>query len=175
MAIQCNELLTRARDGVKIYTRFSHAYYYAPEGKWASEIPEGADPADYHLHFYGKLRCDQTGELFETAHDVEGSERTYTEVFPDLSRASTIEITSNAINLRYHDYPEWDPAKTYAKGDIVVFQTGLEPYRTIVSDFDDNLGCNTAYGWGWSTLMPIAVDHSDEIEYKTIEEWEAAE
>ena len=101
--------------------------------------------------------------------------RRFLKVFPDLSRASTIEITPSELNLRYYDYPKWDPAKTYAKGEIVVFQTGNEPYRTIVSDFDDNLGCHPAYGWGWSTLMPHVVDHSGEIEYKTIEEWEAAE
>lgn len=174
--IQCNLLGTRSRDGIKVYTRFSQAFFDIAAHKFVSDIPAGADTANYAETTMGKVRCDQTGEIFEMAHDVEDSERTYTEVFPDPDEAVeySIQTATGGIKLlvlNYCDYPEYKAANTYAEGDIVTYSS---KQKTYISDFDGNQG-NTPDMYGWSVYLPHIHNRrvDGEIEYKSLEEWEA--
>lgn len=172
--IQCNPMFGgagRTRDGVKVFTRFSMAYVEESTNKIFSEIPEGRETADFASlgsgESAGMVRCDQTGVLYETAHDVEDAQFTYTEVFPDEDSVceyiySTVTGGGRIVRLNTDLYPTWKAADTYAEGDIVVYN-GME----YISDFDDNTG-NTPNLWGWSYYLPYV--EKREIHYVTLAE-----
>lgn len=156
--IETNLYRTRTRDGVKVYTRFSIAYVEKATLKFVSEIPEGAAEADYQMVFSGHLRQDDTGIIYECAHDVENSPHTYTEVFPDPADAS--EYTSYVPRFTVHK--TYKAAETYAAGDIATYN-----HKTYQSDFDDNTG-NTPDVYGWTEILPYI--EMVEPTYKTLEE-----
>ena len=168
--IECNPLFGgngRARDGVKVFARFSTAWYIRATGRITTEEPIGMPAQDY-VRFTGMLRCDQTGALYSVAHDIEDSAYTYTEVFPDPAYIS--EVTSDGLLTDV--YPRYNASKTYAKGDIVTYQEAVENRTnyTYISDFDDNTG-NTPTVYGWSYYVPfIQKRTAQEIEWKSIEE-----
>lgn len=157
--IETNLYRTRTRDGVKVYTRFSIAYVERATHKFVSEVPEGAPDADYQMVFSGRLRQDDTGIIYECAHDVEDTAHTYTEVFPDPADAS--EWDSGFVP-QFTVHKAYKATETYAEGDIRTFN-----HKTYQSDFDDNTG-NTPNIYGWTEILPYV--EKVEPTYKTLEE-----
>lgn len=157
--IETNLYRTRTRDGVKVYTRFSIAYVEKATLKFVSEIPEGAAEADYQMVFSGRLRQDDTGIIYECAHDVEDAAHTYTEVFPDPADAS--EWNGNYIP-QFTVHKTYKSTETYAEGDICISNN-----KTYQSDFDDNIG-NSPSIYGWTEILPYV--EKVEPTYKTLEE-----
>lgn len=171
--INCNPLFGgngRTRDGVKVFTRFSMAYVDRETLQIYSEIPEGREASEFASTSSGKLRQDQTGIIFEIAHDVEDAPYTYTEVFPTPESISEIVISSNGADymarLNTNVYPDYKATTTYAQGDRVT-SNGY----TWESDFDGNVG-NTPNIWGWSLVLPY-IEQRD-VEYKSLEELAAS-
>lgn len=163
--IETNLYKTRTRDGVKVYTRFSMAYVELATMKYVSEIPEGASESDYAYCFSGHLRQDDTGVIYECAHDVEDSAHTYTEVFPDPADACEWEVKSaNGYYARpvFNAHKAYNSTETYAAGDIRTYNN-----KTYQSDFDDNTG-NTPDVYGWTEILPYV--EKVEPTYKTLEE-----
>ena len=164
-----NEVLLRTRnsDGKKIYTRFSTSYIESGTHKFYSEIPEGRTETDFATSFYTKVRCDQTGVIYDTAHDVEDAPYTYTEVFPDPNPTEFIETgtgtSSLQIRVSYDKYKTYNKTETYAKGDIRTYSG-----KTYISELDDNLG-NDPKIYGWDEYLPYV--ETRKPEYKTLEEW----
>lgn len=151
-------LKTRARDGVNVYTRHSTAYVEISTHKYFSEIPEGREEADFATTFV-KVRNDQTGVVYDIAHDVEGAPYTYTEVFPDPNPELLTEwevVSSAGIGCmapRYYLYPAYNAQVTYYQGDRVNYN-------------DKTYECEEEEltGWapdvcGWNEILPY-------VEYK---------
>ena len=161
--IECNPLLGgngRTRDGVKVFTRFSKAWIWNATGEILLEEPIGAQASEYTSTFGGRLRCDQTGKIYEIAHDIEDSPYTYTEVFP--TPESYCEIGSYG-RFNTHVYPDYKAAETYSEGDIVVYNK-----MTWISEFDDNTGNTPTNLWGWSVYLPYVEERN--VVYKSLEE-----
>lgn len=162
----------RICDGKKLFAQYSSSYVEKATGKVFPELPEGAVEADYVNTLSGRLRCDQTGVVYECVHDVEDAPFTYTEVFPDPRDTSEIKITPIYVRINTNLYPEYSSTKTYAKGDRVTATSAPNVsslYYTYESDFDDNTG-NTPYLWGWSVVTPD-VEENNNVRYVTAEEF----
>ena len=167
--INCNNFKSpRTVDGKQVKTRFPTAYVEIATHKIFSEIPEGREASDFATTLSGKARKDQTGEVYETAHDVEDAPYTYTEVFPNPRQLSEI-IMSNygggyLARLNTCPYQDYKSNIAYNKGDKVFYDN-----RVWESDFDENLGNTpTIYGWSYYQLF---LEEYPEPEYVTIEEF----
>ena len=160
----------RERDGKQVYAILSSAYMEKATGLIVSELAEDAVVADY-VTASGHVRNDQTGVVYETAHELEDSEATYTEVLPDPRDLSEIVISGSYVSFNKNVYPFYSALKTYAKGDRVVYKDAVYTSgfaRTYESDFDDNTG-NTPSLYGW-TVIEYGYDYV-EPRYVTIEEF----
>ena len=169
--IKCNNFKgPRTVDGKQVKTRFSTAYMEIETHKLFAEIPEGRTASDFASTMSGRVRNDQTGAVYECAHDVEDAPYTYTEVFPNPRQLSEINISNMpggflaVLNTR--PYPDYHSNVIYAHGDKV-----FSDNRVWESDFDDNTGNNpTIYGWSYYELF---LEEYPEPEYVTIEEFNA--
>lgn len=152
-------------DDVNIIIRASQSYINRETLEFVSEIPEGASASDYAV-YTGRIRKDQTGEIYEVAHDVEGSDYTYTELFPTPESYSEITIANYGgtyyAHTNYNLYPNYNASNTYAKDDIVVYDK-----REWISEMDDNTG-NTPNLIGWGLYLPYVEER--EVEWVTLEE-----
>lgn len=169
--INCNNFRgPRSVDGKQVKTRHSTAYMEMETHKVFSEIPEDREAADFASTLSGRVRNDQTGELYEIAHDVEDAPYTYTEVFPNPRQLSEINMQNYGggynAHLNTRPYPDYASNVTYAQGDKVFYNN-----RIWESDFDENLGNTpTTYGWSYYQLF---LEEYPEPEYVTIEEFNA--
>lgn len=169
--INCNNFRgPRTIDGKQVKTRFSTAYMEIETHKLFPEIPEGREAADFASTLAGRVRNDQTGKIYECAHDVEDAPYTYTEVFPNPRQLSEITMTNGGggaiARLNTCPYPKYDWHVTYAKGDKVCYEN-----RIWESDFDDNSD-NTPNIYGWS-YYNLFIEEYPEPDYVTIEEFNA--
>ena len=169
--IRCSNFKqSRTVDGKQVKTRHSVAYMEMETHKVFSEIPEGREAADFVSTLSGRVRNDQTGEVYEIAHDVEDATYTYTEVFPNPRQLSEINMSNNgggySAQLNTRPYPDYHSNVTYAQGDKVFYDN-----RVWESDLDENLG-NTPTTYGWSYYQLFLEDYP-EPEYVTIEEFNA--
>lgn len=167
MAINVLEHYTNFRhDGVEIKIITAKCYVNRTTYEFFSELPEGATASDYG-ELTGRVRKDQTGEIYEIAHDVQDAEYTYTEVYP--SKESYCEITFANYGTGYtaradsNLYPTYKAATTYSEGDIVVYNN-----HEWISDMNDNTGNTPNNGVGWSEYLPYI--ETREVEWKTLEE-----
>ena len=177
--IQRNPYMGKPRtiDGKQVYALLSSSVMEIATGKIYDEVPEGASASDYAgMPSAGMLRCDQTGQMYENAHELEDTTRTYTEMFPDPRDLSEIIISGagagSYVNFNMNLYPKYTATKTYAKGDRVtapgiVGSTSIN--YTFESDFDDNLG-NTPNVYGWS-VIDYGVEVNENIHWVTREEF----
>ena len=169
--ISCNNFKApRTVDGKQVKTRFSTAYMEMETHKIFSEIPEGREAAEFASTLSGRVRNDQTGAVYECAHDVEDAPYTYTEVFPNPRQLSEINMANYGgeynAHLNTRPYPDYASNVTYAQGDKVFYDN-----RIWESDFDENLGNNpNTYGWSYYQLF---VEEYPEPDYVTIEEFNA--
>ena len=169
--INCNNFKApRAVDGKQVKTRFSTGYMEIETHKIFSEIPEGREASEFASTLSGMVRNDQTGAVYEIAHDVEDAPYTYTEVFPNPRQLSEINMTNYGrgyyATLNTRPYPDYKSNVTYAQGDKVFYDN-----RVWESDFDENLGNTpTIYGWSYYQLL---LEEYPEPEYVTIEEFNA--
>ena len=170
--IECNVYMNKSRtlDGKKVYARFSKAFMEKETNHVFAEIPEDRTESDFIATFSGKIRKDQTGEVYGVAHDVEDAPYTYTEVFPDPRRICAFDNTGTAISMNTRPYPTYYYSRTYNKGDRVV-DAGAGNIRVYESEFDNNKG-NPPNIYGWEMLTPY-IPEQPEIEYVTIEEFNA--
>lgn len=173
--IEKNAYMGKARtlDGKMVYARFSNAFVEIETGHLFAEIPEDRTASEFGNTLSGRIRNDQTGKIYEVAHDVEDAPYTYTEVFPNPRQLSEIQKHNYGAGgylytFNYAPYPSYDSAKTYKKGDRVIYSG---TWRVYESDFDDNKG-NTPNAYGWTMLLPYIPDHP-EPDYVTIEEFNA--
>ena len=169
--INCNNFRgPRTVDGKQVKTRFSTGYVEIETHKIFPEIPEGRAAADFASTLAGRVRNDQTGAIYECAHDVEDADYTYTEVFPNPRQLSEITIAAGGggdiARLNTCPYPDYHSNITYAQGDKVFYDN-----RVWESDFDDNIG-NTPNIYGWS-YYKLFIEEYPELEYVTIEEFNA--
>ena len=157
----------RKKDDVKIKITRGEGWVKKDTLEYFSEIPEGEDSTNY-----GKLttrvRKDQTGEIYEIAHDVQDADYTYTELFPTRDSYSEITFAQYAAGLftavvNYNLYPTYKAATTYSEGDIVTYNN-----HEWISDMDDNTGNQPNNGIGWSEYLPYI--ETREVEWKTLEE-----
>lgn len=169
--IHCNNFKgARTCDGKQVKTRHSIAYVEIETHKIFSEIPDGREAVDFASTLSGKVRNDQTGAVYECAHDVEDAPYTYTEVFPNPRQLSEINMANYGggynAHLNTRPYPDYASNVTYAQGDKVFYDN-----RVWESDLDENLGNNpNTYGWSYYQLF---VEEYPEPEYVTIEEFNA--
>ena len=165
----------RTIDNKQVYALLSSCVMEKATGKIFDEVPEGASASDYVGMSSNRLRCDQTGQMYEVAHELEDTTRTYTEVFPDPRDLSEIVIVSGSAGYaRFNKnlYPDYVSSKTYAKGDRVtalgvVGKSGV--YYTFESELDDNIG-NTPNVYGWS-VIDYGVEVNENIHWVTMEEF----
>ncbi len=160
----------RKKDGVKILIRTSAAFINKETLEILSELPEGATESDYASFNAGRVRKDQTGDIYEIAHDVEDSENTYTEVFPTPDSYCELKITNPyagvySCYVNKNMYPDYVSTKTYNKGDMVTYKN-----MEWISELDDNTG-NTPNLYGWDLYLPFVETRKQE--YKTLEELNA--
>lgn len=174
--IECNVYLNKPRefDGKKVYARFSNAFVEMATDHVFASVPEDRDASEFATTISGRVRNDQTGVIYECAHDVEDSPYTYTEVFPNPRQLSAIAKdnygSGTLCTLNINPYPTFDWTKTYMKGDRVIYFESKKP-RVYESDFDDNKG-NTPNVYGWTMILPYIPDHPTP-DYVTIEEFNA--
>ena len=170
--IECNVYLNKPRelDGKKVYARFSNAFMEKETNHVFAEIPEDRDASEFASTLSGRVRNDQTGVIYECAHDVEDSPYTYTEVFPNPRRICAFDNTGMAISMNTKPYPNYSTVKTYKKGDRVL-SNAAGNWRVHESEFDDNTG-NPPNIYGWDMLTPY-IPEFPEPDYVTIEEFNA--
>lgn len=155
----------RKKDAVKILIRTSRCWINKTTFEIVTELPIDADVSEwYEKANGGRLRKEETGDVYEIAHDVEDSPYHYVEVFP--TPESYCEITSPYYNWDFNLYPTYKGTVTYAKGDRVTYNN-----MEWESDFDDNIG-NTPNIWGWSLVVPY-VERRD-VQWATLEELASA-
>lgn len=169
--INCNNFKApRTVDGKQVKTRFSTGYMEIETHKIFSEIPEGREASDFASTLSGRVRNDQTGAVYECAHDVEDAAYTYTEIFPNPRQLSEITMSNVGggflAKLNTCPYPGYNSNTTYAQGDKVFYDN-----RVWESDFDDNVG-NTPNIYGWSYYQ-LFLEEYPEPDYVTIEEFNA--
>ena len=161
-----NQSQFRKKDDVKIKIIRGEGWAKKDTLEYFAEIPEGEAETDY-----GKLttrvRKEETGEIYEIAHDVQDAAYTYTEVYP--SKESYCEMTFISYGAGYtaradsNLYPTYKAATTYSEGDIVTYN-GWE----WISDTNDNTGNTPNNGVGWSEYLPYI--ETREVVWKTLEE-----
>ena len=144
------------------------AYMEIETHKIFSEIPEEREDSDFASMLSGRVRNDQTGVIYECAHDVEDAPYAYTEVFPNPRQLSEITIAAGGVGsiarLNTCPYPDYNSNISYAQGDKVFYDN-----RVWESDFDENVGNTpTIYGWSYYQLF---LEEYPEPEYVTIEEF----
>lgn len=154
---------TRTRDGVNVFVMSSLSYMDKTTHKWISEIPEGQSENDYYMSFASRIRCDQTGVIYEIAHDVEDAPFTYTEVFPDPADISEYE---NGQYPRYYNYPSYKAATVYHEGDIVVY-SGVSRKATYICEVEGLEG-SSPEEYGWEEYLPYIEER--EPHYKSLRE-----
>ncbi len=175
--IECNVYMNKPRtlDGKNVYARFSNAYVEKETKHVFAEIPEDRTASEFAATMSGKVRNDQTGVVYEIAHDVEDAPYTYTEVFPNPRQICEFKIINTGgggyYTLDTNPYPTYDSTKTYSKGEKVIYQGAFTNARVYESDFDENTGNDPAF-YGWTMLLPYIPEHP-ELEYVTIEEFNA--
>lgn len=168
--IECNPLNGgngRNRDGVLIFTRFSKAYVHRETGEIVLELPEGASEADYGKT-QGLLRQDQTDKLYQTAHDIEGTPYTYTEVFPTPESYCEkifrmISEGNYTCTFNTNVYPEYKSNATYSEGDIVTHDR-----CEWISTMNDNTGNPPTDLWGWDMYLPYIEER--DVQYASVDE-----
>ena len=170
--IEKNAYMGKARtlDGKVVYARFSSAYVEMETRHVFADVPEGRSASEFAHTLSGKVRNDQTGAVYETAHDVEDAPYTYTEVFPNPRQLSEYSLVSGYYRMNTNPYPDYSAGTTYKKGDRVIYNGSGNP-RVYESDFDENKG-NTPTVYGWTMLIPYIPDHPAP-DYVTIEEFNA--
>lgn len=165
-----NQSQFRKKDDVKIKIITAECFINMNTGEYLSAMPEDADATEFAKEWAklrGAVRKDQTGEVFETAHDVQDATYTYTEVY--LSKDSYCEMVFSKNTDWYSAivyqnlYPNYEAAKTYSEGDIVVYSN-----HEWISDMNDNTGNQPNNGVGWSEYLPYI--ETREVEWKTLEE-----
>ena len=174
--IECNVYLNKPRelDGKKVYARFSNAFVEMATDHVFASVPEDRDASEFATTLSGRVRNDQTGVIYECAHDVEDSPYTYTEVFPNPRQLSAITKDNYGsgmlCTLNINPYPMFDWTKTYMKGDRVIYFESKK-HRVYESEIDNNKGvaCNI---YGWDMLTPY-IPEFPEPDYVTIEEFNA--
>lgn len=174
--IECNVLNNaRALDGKKVYTRFSNAFVEMETNHVFAAVPEDRAASEFASTISGRVRNDQTGKIYEIAHDVEDAPYTYTEVFPNPRQLSEIQKLNYGAGGYYYafncnPYPSYHGTKTYMKGDRVISDASGRP-RVYESEIDNNKGvaCNI---YGWDMLTPY-IPEFPEPDYVTIEEFNA--
>lgn len=173
--IQCNPLQIRQVDGKQMYTRFAQGYLRKSDYRMFSELPEGADESDYaSLGSCLRVRCDQTGKVYEIAQDPEDTTHTYTELFPDPADVSEWEInpvsgtTDYYAIPRYYDYPQYKADTEYHQGDILVAPNAYVGLKvTYICDVESIQGVEPGI-WGFSEYLPYINVRTPR--YKTLEE-----
>lgn len=175
--IECNVYLNKPRefDGKKVYARFSNAFVEMATDHVFASVPEDRAASEFASTLSGRVRNDQTGIVYEIAHDVEDSPYTYTEVFPNPRQLSEINKNNYGeggylYTFNCNPYPWYDWTKTYMKGDRVISSASGRP-RVYESEIDNNKGvaCNI---YGWDMLTPY-IPEFPEPDYVTIEEFNA--
>lgn len=164
-----NELVSEhfRTDSVNIVIRTGKSYINRVTLEVVQELPEDAIATDW-AEYWTKLRNDQTGHIYEIAHDVEGSDQTYSEMYYteesycERSYGSSTIGTGGVCSFNTDVYPTYKSENTYAKGDIVTSN-----HMTWISDFDDNTG-NDPTIYGWSLYLPFIEKRN--VEYGTYEE-----
>ena len=177
--IECNVYLNKPRelDGKKVYARFSNAFVELETNHVFAAVPEDRAASEFASTLSGRVRNNQTGKIYECAHDVEDSPCTYTEVFPNPRQLSEIQKLNYGgggylYTFNCNPYPTWDGTKTYMKGDRVIsYASGKGKPRVYESEIDNNKGvaCNI---YGWDMLIPY-IPEFPEPDYVTIEEFNA--
>ena len=163
--INCNTVGTKK-------SRYSTAYVRRSDNHYFSELPEDATESDYAAILCGRVRCDQTGVIYETAVDAEDAPWTYTEVFPDPVDISEWVQTYNNPDYfrspRFYDYSIYNSSTTYTEGDIVVNPgSGDGPHWTWICTEESVQGFEPPQ-WGFEEYMPYI--NVREPTYKTLAE-----
>lgn len=154
------------KDGIEIKIITAKCYVNRETHEFVSVLPEDAVAAEWAT-FAGRVRKDQTGEIYEIAHDVQDASYTYTEVYP--SKDSYCEMSFPIYGGEYfaranHNlYPTYDASDTYSEGDIVVYEK-----HEWISEINDNKGNTPNDGIGWTMYLPYI--ETREVEWKTLEE-----
>ena len=154
------------KDGVEIKIITAKCYINRETHEFVSVLPENAVEAEW-AELSGRVRKDQTGEIYEIAHDVQDASYTYTEVYP--SKESYCEMIFPNYGGEYvtrvdrNLYPTYKAAATYSEGDIVGY--GNQEW---ISEINDNTGNNPQHGIGWTSYLPYI--EKREVEWKTLEE-----
>lgn len=154
-------------DGVKILIRTAKAYVDKVTRELFSEIPEGREATEFG-ELTGRVRNDQTGAIYEIAHDVEDASYTYTELYPSPESFSELNFVNygsgyDVASPNFKEFPAFRAATTYNEGDIAT--SGRYEW---ISEFDDNTGNTPTNLWGWSVYRPFIADR--EVIWQTIEE-----
>lgn len=148
---------TRQRDGVNVNVLTSYAYIEKATNRYYSDIPEGRTEGDFNGTFCGRLRCDQTGDIYEIVHVPENAPYTFTEIFPDPNYSINTGST-----VFFHKYPAYGGTTVYHRGDIVTYNA-----KTYICDVDEVQGVAPDI-WGWDELLPM-VEETEHV-YKTLKE-----
>lgn len=154
------------KDGIEIKIITAKCYVNMETREFVSVLPEDAVATEWAT-FDGRVRKDQTGEIYEIAHDVQDASYTYTEVYP--SKESYCEMIFSNCGGEYvtrvdrNLYPTYKAAATYSEGDIVTYNN-----HEWISDMNDNTGNQPNNGVGWTEYLPYI--ETREVEWKTLEE-----
>lgn len=145
--IECNKICTRTRDEVEVYARFCNGYVEKETHKYFSEIPEGRAESEFYTFMRGRIRQEETGLIYNTAHDIDPLPYTYTELYPDPADAvEWYDATTTAATYTFpvfNVYPTYRGTVTYHRGDIVVHNS-----KEWICDVDESTGVNPdVYGW----------------------------
>ena len=154
------------KDGVEIKIITAKCYINRETHEFVSVLPENAVEAEW-AELSGRVRKDQTGEIYEIAHDVQDASYTYTEVYPSKDSYSEILFTNYGTGYmalaNYNLYPVYSAYVTYSEGDIVTYDN-----QEWISEMNDNTGNNPKNGIGWTSYLPYL--EKREVEWKTLEE-----
>lgn len=156
------------KDGIEIKIITAKCYINRETHEFVSVLPEDAVETEW-AELSGRVRKDQTGEIYEIAHDVQDASYTYTEVYPSKDSYSEISFanygTEYRANANYNLYPVYSAYTTYSEGDIVTYDN-----QEWISEMNDNTGNNPKNGIGWTSYLPYL--EKREVEWKTLEELE---
>ena len=151
----------RKKDGKKILVRTSKSYINKNTLEIVPELPEEAVAAEWG-EIHGRVRKEETGEVYEIAHDLEDSAYNYVEVFPTPESYCEIRALAYA-SWDFDMYPTYAPTKTYSEGDIVVYNNW-----EWISEMNDNTGNIPNNGIGWTEYLPYI--ETRDVTWKTLEE-----
>lgn len=160
-----NQSQFRKKDDVKIKIIRGEGWVKKDTLEYFSEIPEGEASTDY-----GKLttrvRKEETGEIYEIAHDVQDANYTYTELYPtkdSYSEITFLYVSEYLAIPNFNLYPAYKANVTYSEGDIVTYNNW-----EWISEMNDNTGNTPNNGVGWSEYLPYI--ETREVKWKTLEE-----